>query len=383
MTDYYERLGVGRDADTDEIKKAYRRLAMEYHPDRNQGSSEAEARFKEITEAYEVLRDPEKRSAYDRFGASGVRGAGAGGFEGFDFSDALEIFMRDFGGFGGFEEVFGGRRGGARGGRQRGQNLRVRLPLTLEEVARGVTKRIRVAVLEPCGDCRGTGGADGAEPVSCSVCGGTGQERVAQRSVFGQFVSVTPCRRCGGEGRTVERPCPTCMGEGLTRRDREVEVEVPAGVSSENYLTLRGSGNAGPRGGPPGDLLVLFDVADDPRFLRDGADLMVELRVTFAQAALGSEREVPTVGEPTRVTIPAGTQSGTVLRLRGLGLPELNGHRRGDLMVRVVLWTPERLSPEQEELLVRLRDLEDAPPSASDAGERKGFWSRVKEAFAP
>lgn len=383
MADYYERLGVGRDADTDEIKKAYRRLAMEYHPDRNQGSTEAEARFKEVTEAYEVLRDPDKRSAYDRFGASGVRGAGGAGFEGFDFSDALEIFMRDFGGFGGFEEVFGGRRGGPRGGRQRGQNLRVRLPLTLEEVARGVTKRIRVSVLEACDDCRGTGGAGGAEPVPCSVCGGSGQERVAQRSVFGQFVSVTPCRRCGGEGRTVERPCPTCMGEGLVRREREVEVEVPAGVSSENYLTLRGSGNAGPRGGPPGDLLVLFDVADDPRFLRDGADLLLELRVTFAQAALGSEVEVPTVGEPARVTIPAGTQSGTVLRLRGLGLPDLNRRGSGDLLVRVVLWTPERLSAEQEELFLRLRDLEEAPPSSADAEERKGFWSRVKEAFTP
>lgn len=383
MADYYERLGVGRDADTDEIKKAYRRLAMEYHPDRNQGSAEAEARFKEITEAYEVLRDPDKRSAYDRFGASGVRGAGGAGFEGFDFSDALEIFMRDFGGFGGFEEVFGGRRGGSRGGRQRGQNLRVRLPLTLEEVARGVTKRIRVSVLEACDDCRGTGGAGGAEPVPCPACGGSGQERVAQRSVFGQFVSVTPCRRCGGEGRTVERPCPTCMGEGLTRREREVEVEVPAGVSSENYLTLRGSGNAGPRGGPPGDLLVLFDVADDPRFMRDGADLLLELRVTFAQAALGSEVEVPTVGEPARVTIPAGTQSGTVLRLRGLGLPDLNRRGSGDLLVRVVLWTPERLSAEQEELFLRLRELEEAPPSSSDAEERRGFWSRVKEAFTP
>jgi molecular chaperone DnaJ len=384
MTDYYERLGVGREADTDEIKRAYRRLAMEYHPDRNQGSKEAEARFKEVTEAYEVLRDPEKRAAYDRYGAGGVRGAGGGGFEGFDFSDALEIFMRDFGGFGGFEEVFGGRRGGGRGGRQRGQNLRVRLPLTLEEVARGVTKRIRVSVLEPCDDCRGTGGAEGSEPVTCSVCGGSGQERMAQRSVFGQFVSVTPCRRCGGEGKVVERPCPTCMGEGLTRREREVEVEVPAGVSSENYLTLRGSGNAGPRGGPPGDLLVLFDVADDPRFLREGADLLHELRVTLAQAALGSEVDVPTVDEPARVTIPAGTQSGTVLRLRGLGLPDLNGRRRGDLLVRVILWTPERLSGDQEELFRRLLELEDAPPSAArEAEERKGFWSRVKEAFTP
>lgn len=383
MADYYERLGVGRDAATEDIKKAYRRLAMEYHPDRNQGSKEAEARFREITEAYEVLRDPEKRASYDRFGERGVRGGPGGGFEGFDFSDALEIFMRDFGGLGGFDEVFGGRRGG-RQARQRGQNIRVRLPLTLAEVARGVTKRIRVAVLEGCDDCSGTGGADGAEPVACSQCGGSGQERVAQRSVFGQFVSVSPCRRCGGEGRVVERPCPTCMGEGLVRREREVEVEVPAGVSGENYLTLRGSGNAGPRGGPPGDLLVLFDVAEDPRFLRDGADLLHDFRVTVAQAVLGGDLEVPTLDDPTRITVPSGTQSGTVLRLQGLGLPDLNGRRRGDLLVRVHVWIPEQLTTEQEELFRRLAEVEDAPPSGADGeGGRKGFWSRVKEAFAP
>jgi molecular chaperone DnaJ len=385
MADYYEILGVSKDADPEKIKKAYRKLAMKYHPDRNSGSEESEARFKEIVEAYEVLKDPQSRAAYDRYGKEGMKaGAGGGPFQGFDLHDAIEIFMRDFGGSG-FEEVFGGRRrgGGGRRRRGKGETLRVRLPLTLREVVHGATKRIRVSLLDRCDDCDGSGAAAGTGPTTCSNCRGSGQERVAQRSVFGQFVSVGPCRACGGEGRTIQDPCSTCHGEGRTRHQQELEVEVPAGITAENFITLRGKGNVGPRGGPRGDVMVLLEVEEDPRFLRRGNDLITERPVTFAQAALGDEVEVDTVDEVARVTIPAGTQSGEALRLKGQGVPDLNGRGRGDLLVRIRVWTPTRLTPEQEELLRRLREVEDpAPERVEDAGERKGFWSRVKEAFS-
>lgn len=257
MADYYQLLGVGRDAGDEEIKKAYRKLALEYHPDRNEGSKESEERFKEITQAYEVLRDADKRAAYDRYGEAGVKG-GPGGFGagGFDFSDAIDIFMRDFGGFSGFGDIFQRRSGGpgSRGGPARGQTARVRLPLTLRDVANGVEKTLKVALLDVCDRCEGAGAEPGTTPEPCPSCGGSGEERLVQRSVFGQLVSVQPCRRCRGEGRIVDQPCTRCHGEGRVRGEREVEVAVPPGVTSENFITLRGQGNAGPRGGPRGDL---------------------------------------------------------------------------------------------------------------------------------
>lgn len=377
MTDYYELLGVARDASADEIKKAYRRRALEYHPDRNAGSKEAEERFKEVTEAYEVLRDPDKRARYDRYGKEGLKGRPGFSGGGFDFADAVEVFMRDFGGFGGFEDLFG--RSARRGPRSStGQTLRIKLPLTLSEVAHGVKKRLRVSLLDPCGLCNGTGSADGKGTVRCPTCGGTGEERIVQRSVFGQFVSVTVCRSCQGEGTIVEQQCSRCHGDGRERAEREIEVEVPAGVSSEHFITLRGQGNAGPRGGPRGDIAVMLDVEDDPRFAREGADLLYELTVTFAQAALGADVDVPTVEEPVSVKVPAGVQTGQVLRLRGMGLPHLQARGRGDQLVRVTVWTPERLTGEQESLFQKLRAIESPPPSRT---ETKGFWSRVKEAF--
>ena len=276
MADYYELLGVSRSADTEEIKKAYRQLALKYHPDRNEGSKEAEERFKEVTEAYEVLRDPEKRAVYDRYGDQGLKGrAGPGGFGGFDFADAIEVFMRDFGGFSGFEDLFGMR--GARTQRmasRKGQTVRLRLPLTLKDVAHGATRKLRVALLDSCDACSGSGSEGGTAPSPCGACGGSGEERHVQRSVFGQFVSVQPCRACGGEGRVIANPCATCRGEGRVRSEREVEVEVPPGVTSENFITLRGQGSVGPRGGPRGDLVVLLEVQEDPRFVRDGSDLI-------------------------------------------------------------------------------------------------------------
>jgi molecular chaperone DnaJ len=385
MADYYDLLGVSRDADTQQIKKAYRKLALKYHPDRNDGSKESEARFKEITEAYEVLRDDEKRALYDRYGEQGVkRGAGAGGFgQGFDFSDAIEVFMRDFGGFGGFSEIFGQQRGGRgrRSGPSRGETLKTTLSLTLSEVARGTTRSVTVDRLDPCEKCDGTGSEDGREPSPCPQCGGSGEERVVQRSMLGQLVSVQPCRRCRGQGRIVEDPCTRCHGEGRSRNRAELEVEVPPGVTSENYITLRGKGNVGPRGGPRGDVVVPLDVEEDPRFVRDGANLVHERPITFSQAALGDEIQVPTVEGSAEVSIPAGVQSGVLLRLRGQGLPELQGGGRGDLLVRVVVWTPERLTDEQADAFRHLREVEGEAPERVGDGRGKGFWSRVKEVF--
>lgn len=385
MADYYELLGVDRNADADDIKQAYRKLALEHHPDRNNGSKEAEERFKEITEAYEVLRDPKKRQIYDRHGEQGLKGRRGRGAHGFDFAEAVEIFMRDFGGFGGFEEMFGGRRrrssGRGRGNDRKGESVRVRLPLTLEDVVHGTTRTVRVKVLDHCEQCGGSGAAPGTTPDRCSTCGGSGEERQVQRSVFGQFVSVQPCRACGGEGVEIREPCEACRGEGRVRAEKELEVEVPPGVTSENFITLRGQGNAGPRKGPRGDVVVLLEVEEDPRFVRQGNHLVTELPVTFTQAALGTEVEVPTVEGSARVTIPAGIQSGTVLRLRGEGVPDLEGRGRGDQLVRVVVWTPEDLGDEEEELLRRLREIETPAPEGLDRDRGRGFWSRVKEAF--
>jgi len=385
MRDYYEILAVAKDADGETIKKAYRKLALQYHPDRNGGDKEAEEKFKEATEAYEVLRDADKRAAYDRFGHAGVkRGAaagGAGGFGGgFGFEDALNIFMRDFGGFGGIEDLFGGgarRRGGA----QKGKDLQVRVPITLAEVATGVKKTIKLKALDPCSTCQGTGSADSGGPVTCEACQGAGQVRRVQRSVFGQFVSASVCPTCGGEGKVIKNPCKKCHCDGRERGDRTVEVEIPAGVSSDNYLTLRAMGNAGPRGGPRGDVLAVIEVQDDPRFIRDGSDLVYDLPVSFSQAALGNEVDVPTVYGDEKVKIPAGVQSGDVLTLRGKGLPHLGGGGRGDEHVRVHVWTPTELSSEQQEIFRRLAEVEGPAPSGRQGGG-KGFWERVKDAFA-
>ncbi len=384
MRDYYEILGVSRDADADTIKKAYRKLALQHHPDRNEGSKDSEEKFKEGTEAYEVLRDPDKRAAYDRYGHAGVKGAaaGPGGFGGFNFADALEVFMRDFGGFG-FEDLFGGatRRGGGRQANRRGSDVRVRLPLTLADVATGVHRTLKLQLLERCEECGGTGAEKGAAPVRCPTCGGAGEVRRVQRSFLGQMVSVSPCPACGGEGHRIDNPCDRCDGTGVRRVEKTVEVDMPPGVSSGDYITLRAAGNAGLRGGPPGDIMVVAEVEEDPRFVRDGADLIVDLAVTFSQAALGAQLEVPTVTGTAELKLPAGTQTGRLVRLRGKGLPHLQGGGKGDLIVRITVWTPAELSKEQEALFRRLAELEAAPPSTSEQRDR-GFWSKVREAFS-
>jgi molecular chaperone DnaJ len=373
VSDFYRLLGLPRDCAEADIKKAYRKLAMEYHPDRN-SSPDAEARFKEITEAYEVLRDPQKRAAYDRYGKAGV-GAGAGGF-GFhhvDLSEALNIFMRDFGGLGGFESIFGG---GRRQDPRRGQDVRVTVKLTLAEVATGVKKNVKLKSLERCTRCAGSGAQPGTQPSRCTTCGGSGEVRRAARSMFGQFVSVSACPTCGGEGQVVLQPCEVCRGEGRVKGDRTVTVEIPPGVSASNYLTLRGQGAAGPRNGPAGDLLVMLDVKQDERFERHGDDLVHDLQVSFSQAALGAQVTIPTVYGAEDIRIPPGTQPETVLRLKGRGLPVLGQAAKGDLLIRVRVWTPERLSGEQEQIFRQLAALEGEPPKRSP-----GFWSKLKEAL--
>jgi molecular chaperone DnaJ len=377
MRDYYEILNVERNADADSVKRAYRRLALQYHPDRNQGSAEAETKFKELTEAYEVLRDPDKRAAYDRFGHAGVKGGAGAGYGGFSFSDALEIFMRDFGGFG-VEDLFGGARQRRGPTVRKGPDMRINLPLTLDDVAGGVKRTLRIDVLDPCDRCSGSGAAPGSAPVTCSTCAGAGEVRRVQRSFLGQLVSVMPCHDCGGEGQRIEQACDQCGGRGVERSSRELEVNVPPGVSTGDYLTLRGQGNAGVRGGPRGDVLVVLDVEEDPRFIRDGADLVYELPVTFSQAALGAELEVPTIGGSARVRVTPGTQSGRLLRMRGKGLPQLQSTNRGDLIIRIVVWTPSSLTAEQEAVLRQLARVE-SPAERVDDGRDRGFWSRVKE----
>ena len=372
MSDFYVLLGVSREASETEIKKAYRKLAMEYHPDRNP-ASDAEARFKEITEAYEVLRDPQKRSAYDRYGKAGLGGGGFG-FHHVDLSEALNIFMRDFGGMGGFESIFGGRR--ARTDERRGQDIRVTVRLTLSEVALGAKKTVKLKSPERCAACQGSGAKPGTKTTDCTTCGGSGEVRRAARSMFGQFISVSACPTCGGEGVTVKDPCEVCRGEGRVRGERTVTVDVPAGVSSNNYLTLRGQGAAGLRNGPSGDLQVMLDIKDDERFERQDNDLIYDLALSFSQAALGGEHEVPTPYGSESLRIPGGTQPETVLRLRGRGLPVLGQDGKGDLLVRVHIWTPERLTEEQERLFRELANHEGEAPKRAP-----GFWSKLKEAL--
>ena len=377
MSDFYSVLGVQRAASDDEIKKAYRKLAMQYHPDRNNGSREAEEKFKEITEAYDVLRDPNKRAAYDRYGEAGLRGgAGGAGFHHVDLSEALGIFMRDFGAFSGLGDLFGAGGGRRQGSSRAGSDVKLTVELTLQEVATGVQKTFSAKLLDPCDRCEGSGAEQGTKAQRCSTCGGSGEVRRAQRSFFGQFVSVAPCPTCAGEGTVIAAPCKKCKGEGRTRGDHSIPVQIPAGVATGQYMTLRGMGNAGPRSGPRGDVLVVFDVADDPRFERDGEDLYCEVLVSYPQLVLGDDVEVPAVTTTVSLRIPPGTQSGQVFNVRGRGLPRVNASGVGDLHVRVQLWTPDSVTRDEEALLRKLAETSKAPQS-----REKGFWTRMKEAL--
>lgn len=373
MADYYGVLGVARTASDDEIKGAYRKLAMRWHPDRNSGSVEAEERFKALTEAYDVLRDRQKRAAYDRYGEQGLRGGGGAGFHHFDLSEALSVFMRDFG-IGGFEDVLAGRPGGSV---STGADIKVTVSLSLTEVANGVERSLALKLLEPCDRCEGRGSEPGSRAEVCPSCRGSGEVQRAQRSFFGQFITVAPCATCKGEGSIIASPCKKCRGDGRVRSDRDITIQVPAGVSTGQYMTLRGVGNAGIRGGARGDIHVVFDVAEDPRFDRDGEDLYTEVLMTYPQLVLGGEVSVPTVGGSVVLSVPAGTQSGQVFHLRGRGLPRVNTSGTGDLHVRVQLWTPDRLTDKERQLIQELSTVQKSVP----VGRGKSLWSRVRDAL--
>ncbi len=374
MADFYAVLGVPRDASDDDIKKSYRRLAMQWHPDRNGGSKEAEEKFKEITEAYDVLRDPQKRAAFDRYGEAGLRGGSQQQYEHVDLSEALNIFMRDFGGFG---DLFGGQGGRRQSGPRSGADIKLPLPLTLVEVATGVEKTVVLKVLESCDRCEGSGSEPGTKPQTCGTCNGQGEVRRAQRSFFGQFVSVAPCPTCAGEGVVVSSPCKKCRAEGRVRAERTLKISVPAGVATGQYMTLRGAGNVGPRGGTRGDVLVVFEVDDDERFDRDGEDLFCEALVTYPQLVFGADIRVPGLTGDLSLRVPAGTQSGMVFHLRGRGLPRVNASGTGDLHVKVQLWTPQTLQPGEEALITQLASLQGSAPPQRD----KSIWSKMKEAL--
>ncbi len=378
MANYYETLGVEKSAPDDTIKTAYRKLAVQYHPDKNGGSKEAEEKFKAINEAYDVLRDPQKRAAYDRYGEAGLRGAGggAGGFHHVDLSEALNIFMRDFG----LGDIFGGGGGGGQrtAGPRSGPDVKIDLQLTMLEVATGVTRTLKLKLLDPCDTCAGSGAEKGTSPQRCTTCNGQGEVRRAQQSFFGQFVSVAPCPTCRGEGVMIASPCKSCRGEGRQRGEHTIDLKVPAGVATGQYMQLRGVGNSGTRGGPRGDVIVVFEVLDDERFERDGEDLYCEVLITYPQAVLGADVDVPGVTGALTLHIPAGTQSGEVFEMRGRGLPRVNATGAGDLHVRVQVWTPQKLSKEESKLMEKLHEITPKPPEKRE----KGFWANLKEALS-
>jgi len=377
--DYYEVLGVDRNATQEEIKRAYRKQALKYHPDRNPGDKEAEEKFKEAAEAYEVLSDPEKRARYDRYGHSGVSDIfGDRGFQWSDFTHASEfedILGSIFGDM--FGDFFGrARRTAARGRAQRGADLRITLKLSLEEIARGVEKKIKVKRMVRCPACGGSGSQSGGM-TTCPVCGGTGEIRRVSRSFFGQFVNVTECPRCGGTGRVIERPCSVCGGDGRVEGETTISVKIPPGVTTGNYIPVRGQGDVGPNGGPPGDVLVFIEEKEHEYFERHGNDVLYELPISFVTASLGGEVEVPTLTGRVRMKVPPGTQSGKILRLRGKGIPVLHGHGVGDQLVRVVVWTPTSLTREQKELLRELERYGNMTPPKDE----KGFFRKIKSFF--
>lgn len=376
MADFYNTLGVQKTASDDDIKKAYRKLAMTYHPDRNNGSREAEEKFKEITEAYDVLRDPNKRAMYDRYGEAGLRG-GAGGYHHVDLAEALSIFMRDLGGMAGFGDLFGGAGGRGQTGPRTGSDIRITMPLKLAEVESGAEKKVMVKLLTSCDKCQGSGAEPGTSAQRCTTCAGAGEVRRAQKSFFGQVISVTPCPTCAGEGTIITSPCKKCRGEGRLRQEEEVLVKVPAGVATGQYMTMRGAGNVGPRGGGRGDILVVFEVEEDPRFERDGEDLYCEVLVTYAQLVFGADVDVPTVSASVTLHVPPRTESGQVFHLKGRGLPRVNASGVGDLHVRLQLYTPEELTTEEETMIKRLGEIQTAPPQRRE----KSFWSRIKESL--
>lgn len=367
--DYYEILGVSKNASTDEVKKAYRKMAMKYHPDKNPGDKTAEEKFKEAAEAYSVLTDPQKRQMYDQYGHAGVKGNGFGrssGFSGGGFGgfDPFDIFREVFGnsGFGGFEDLFGGggssRRSRTSASARTGSDLKIRLPLTLEEINKGVTKKIKIKRLDTCTACDGSGSKSGTSRKTCPVCHGSGEIREMTRSLFGQMVNVRVCSNCNGEGSVAEQRCPVCGGDGRVKGAREISVQVPPGVSNGHYMTMTGEGNVGQRKGSRGDLIVIFEELEHDVFIRNEDNIFVNLHISPAEAVLGTELEIPTLNGRVKLVVPAGTQTGKMLRLKQKGIPHLHQHGRGDQIVRILVDLPKNPSSDERNIYRDLLNVE-------------------------
>jgi molecular chaperone DnaJ len=353
--DYYDILGVSRNTSAEELKKAYRKIAMKYHPDRNPGNKEAEEKFKEAAEAYAVLSDPDKRRTYDQYGEAGLKGSsGFGGAQSMNMDDIFsmfgDIFGGHFGGFGGFEDLFGGGGRRTRENNRRGNDLKLRMPLTLEEISTGVSKKVKIKRMEVCPICNGSGAKPGSSTTTCPVCRGSGEVREVARSFFGQVVNVRPCSNCNGEGVVVEQRCPQCGGEGRYQDTKELTVKVPPGVTTGNYLTMHSEGNAGIRKGGRGDLIVIFEEKPHEFFVRNEDDIYIDLHIMPSEAVLGAEIEVPTLNGRVNLSIPAGTQPAKMLRLKNKGLPHLHHSGRGDMIVRVQVEIPEKASAKEIDL---------------------------------
>ena len=381
--DYYEVLGVDKSASADEIKKAYRKLAIKYHPDKNPGNKEAEEKFKEAAEAYSVLSDADKKAKYDQFGHAGVDGAGpdfSGGFG--NLNDILnDLFGGAFGGgFGGGFGGFGGFGGGQRRERvYRGRDIRVRVKLTLEEIAKGVEKEISIEKNVPCPDCGGRGARNSSDIKTCPACNGTGQVQRVVNSFLGQTVTYSTCQQCGGEGKVISNPCHTCNGTGLVRQRETIKVKIPAGVEAGMQMTVQGEGHAAKNNGINGDLLVVIEEQEHPDFRREGSNLLYTKVISVVDAMLGCEVDIPCLDGKQKIKVEPGTQSGTVTRLRGKGLPSVNSYGTGDLYVKIAVWIPKKLTKEEKALFESMRHNESFKPNPTK--EDKSFFEKLKDLF--
>jgi molecular chaperone DnaJ len=378
--DYYEILGVTKNSPQDEIKKAYRKIAIKYHPDKNPNDPTAEDKFKEAAEAYEVLSNAEKRQRYDQYGHQGVGGAGYGGGH-MNMDDIFSQFGDIFGSAGGggspFDSFFGG--GGRGRGVRQGSNLRIKLKLSLDEIANGSDKKIKVKRYVACDDCRGNGSKNGNSLKSCSSCQGTGQVRKVVNTMLGQMVSASTCPHCHGEGTMVTQKCETCQGEGRMQKEEVISIKVPAGVAEGMQLSMSGKGNVPQRGGVAGDLLILIEETEDEVLKRDGNNIIYDLHISFIDAVIGTSMEVPTIEGKVKIKIDPGTQSGKVLRLKGKGIKDINGYNKGDQLIYVNVWTPQQLSKDEKDMLESLRESENFKPNPGK--HDKGFFEKMKEFF--